>query len=193
VTGSAPAPRPAFYALSAGGWRDYVTLLHLPYTAWHLAYVVVGACLAVSVHWWTLALTLLAFALAMGVGAHALDELGPAVQPVVGAREHLGALVEPGDREATGEQALRDEPRAGRHVEHPPAAVREARDEEATPARVLAEGEDRADPVVRRPERCEEGTCVAGPGRHPAPILARWPSPTISSASRRPPGVRTTG
>ena len=66
---------PAFYALEPGGWRDDVTLLHLPYTAWHLAYVVVGACLAATVHWWTLALTLLAFALAMGVGAHALDEL----------------------------------------------------------------------------------------------------------------------
>ena len=74
-SGSAPAPRPAFYALSAGGWRDYVTLLHLPYTAWHLSYVLVGACLAATVHWWTLALTLLAFTLAMGVGAHALDEL----------------------------------------------------------------------------------------------------------------------
>ena len=67
--------RPAFYALAPGGWRDYVTLLHLPYTAWHLSYVVVGACLAPSVHWWTLGLTVLAFALAMGVGAHALDEL----------------------------------------------------------------------------------------------------------------------
>ena len=69
------APRPAFYALEPGGWRDYVTLLHLPYTAWHLSYVVVGACLASTVHWPTLALTVLAFALAMGVGAHALDEL----------------------------------------------------------------------------------------------------------------------
>jgi hypothetical protein len=67
--------RPAFYALAPGGWRDYVTLLHLPYTAWHLSYVVVGACLAPTVHWWTLALTVFAFALAMGVGAHALDEL----------------------------------------------------------------------------------------------------------------------
>jgi hypothetical protein len=67
--------RPAFYALRPGGWRDYVTLLHLPYTAWHLSYVVVGACLAPVVHWWTLALTALAFGLAMGVGAHALDEL----------------------------------------------------------------------------------------------------------------------
>jgi hypothetical protein len=67
--------RPAFYALRPGGWRDYVTLLHLPYTAWHLSYVVVGACLAASVDWGVLGLTVLAFALAMGVGAHALDEL----------------------------------------------------------------------------------------------------------------------
>ena len=38
--------KPAFYALERGGWRDYVTLLHVPYTAWHLSYVVVGGCLA---------------------------------------------------------------------------------------------------------------------------------------------------
>lgn len=67
--------RPAFYALAPGGWRDYITLVHPPYTAWHLSYVVVGACLAADVHWWTLGLTVAAFALAMGVGAHALDEL----------------------------------------------------------------------------------------------------------------------
>jgi hypothetical protein len=68
-------PAPAFYALGAGGARDYVTLLHPPYTAWHLSYVVVGACLAAVVDWWVLGLTVLAFGLAMGVGAHALDEL----------------------------------------------------------------------------------------------------------------------
>ena len=67
--------RPSFYALRPGGWRDYVTLLHLPYTAWHLSYVVVGGCLAATVDWSTLWLTVLAFALAMGIGAHALDEL----------------------------------------------------------------------------------------------------------------------
>jgi len=67
--------RPAFYALGRGGWRDYVTLLHPPYTAWHLSYVVVGACLAPVVAWGRLGLTVLAFALALGVGAHALDEL----------------------------------------------------------------------------------------------------------------------
>lgn len=67
--------RPAFYALERGGWRDYVTLLHPPYTAWHLAYVVVGGCLAPSVSWGRLGLTVLAFSLGMGIGAHALDEL----------------------------------------------------------------------------------------------------------------------
>jgi hypothetical protein len=67
--------RPAFYALAPGGARDYWTLLHPPYTAWHLSFVVVGGCLAPVVSWSRLGLTVLAFALAMGVGAHALDEL----------------------------------------------------------------------------------------------------------------------
>lgn len=67
--------KPAFYALERGGWRDYVTLLHVPYTAWHLSYVVVGGCLAATVSWSRLGLTALAFLLAMGIGAHALDEL----------------------------------------------------------------------------------------------------------------------
>ena len=67
--------RPAFYALSSGGWRDYVTLLHPPYTAWHLSYVAVGAGLASTFSWTRCGAALLAFALAMGVGAHALDEL----------------------------------------------------------------------------------------------------------------------
>jgi hypothetical protein len=72
---AAEAPRPAFYALSPGGWRDYVTLLHLPYTAWHLSYVVIGACLAPHVPWGRTALTVAAFFLGLGVAAHALDEL----------------------------------------------------------------------------------------------------------------------
>ena len=38
--------RPAFYALRPGGWRDLVTLLHPPYTAWHLSYVALGAAAA---------------------------------------------------------------------------------------------------------------------------------------------------
>ena len=67
--------RPAFYALQPGGWRDYVTLLHPPYTLWHLSYVALGAALAPQMRWGLLGWTVLAFLLAMGVGAHALDEL----------------------------------------------------------------------------------------------------------------------
>ena len=67
--------RPAFYALARGGWRDYVTLLHPPYTLWHLSYVAIGAALAPHFEGGLLALTALAFFLALGVGAHALDEL----------------------------------------------------------------------------------------------------------------------
>jgi hypothetical protein len=67
--------RPAFYALGSGGARDYVTLLHPPYTAWHLSYVVIGGCLAPVVSWSRLGAVVAAFALALGVGAHALDEL----------------------------------------------------------------------------------------------------------------------
>ena len=42
-SGAKGLSRPAFYALEPGSWRDYVTLLHLPYTAWHLSYVAIGA------------------------------------------------------------------------------------------------------------------------------------------------------
>ena len=67
--------RPAFYALAPGGWRDYVTLLHPPYTAWHLSYVVLGAALAPEWRPGVLGLALAAFFLGMGVAAHALDEM----------------------------------------------------------------------------------------------------------------------
>ena len=67
--------RPAFYALGSGGWRDLVTLLHPPYTAWHLSYVALGAAAAPQVHLDRLLPTLVAFFLAVGVAAHALDEL----------------------------------------------------------------------------------------------------------------------
>jgi hypothetical protein len=67
--------RPSFYALAPGGWRDYVTLLHLPYTAWNLGYVAIGAALAPVVSTERLVLALAAFFLAVGIAAHALDEL----------------------------------------------------------------------------------------------------------------------
>ncbi len=82
VTGSSTPPRPAgedkrpaYYAARPGGWRDWWTLLHPPYTAWHLSYVVVGACLAPQVSVSRLVGTLLAFLFAVGFAAHALDEL----------------------------------------------------------------------------------------------------------------------
>ena len=66
--------RPAYYALPAGPWRDYVTLLHIPYTIWHLSYILLGAAAAPTLHLDRLAGLLLAFFLAVGLGAHALDE-----------------------------------------------------------------------------------------------------------------------
>lgn len=75
----APVPgaplRPAFYALPRGGWRDYWTLLHPPYTAWHLSYVLMGASLAPSPDPRIVLGALAAFALAVGVAAHCFDEL----------------------------------------------------------------------------------------------------------------------
>lgn len=76
MTADRPVPaRPAFYALSAGGWRDLVTILHPPYTAWHLSYVAIGAALAPTFVLWRLGAALGAFLLALGVSCHALDEL----------------------------------------------------------------------------------------------------------------------
>src|SRR5450755_2296965 len=73
--------RPAFYALASGGWRDLVTLLHPPYTAWHLSYVALGAAAAPALHAGRLAAALVAFFLALGglVGAVAIGVAGTIV------------------------------------------------------------------------------------------------------------------
>jgi demethylmenaquinone methyltransferase/2-methoxy-6-polyprenyl-1,4-benzoquinol methylase len=74
----APQPTslaPAFYAARGGGWHDYWTLLHPPYTAWHLSYVLLGAALSPAPDPRIVAGALVAFGLAVGVGAHAFDEL----------------------------------------------------------------------------------------------------------------------
>lgn len=71
-----PGLAPAYYASPARGWRrDVGALLHPPYTAWHLSYVLIGAGMAPFVKAPNLLATLLAFFLAVGVSAHALDEL----------------------------------------------------------------------------------------------------------------------
>jgi asparagine N-glycosylation enzyme membrane subunit Stt3 len=73
--GDGSATRPAWYAASPGTWRDWVSVLHLPYTAWHLSYVLIGASLAPVLSVERLNVTLVAFALAVGVAAHGFDEL----------------------------------------------------------------------------------------------------------------------
>ncbi|HEV8468323.1 MAG TPA: class I SAM-dependent methyltransferase [Candidatus Limnocylindria bacterium] len=65
----------AFYAMRPGGWRDYWTLLHPPYTAWHLSYVLLGAALATSPDPRVVIGALAAFFLGVGVAAHSFDEL----------------------------------------------------------------------------------------------------------------------
>ena len=67
--------RPAFYALAPGGWRDWWTLLHPPYTLWHLSYVALGAATASELDLYLLGMSLLGFFLGVGLAAHALDEL----------------------------------------------------------------------------------------------------------------------
>jgi hypothetical protein len=67
--------RPAFYALRPGGWRDLITLLHPPYTLWHISYVAIGAAAAPQIYAGRLVASLAAFFLAVGIGAHSLDEL----------------------------------------------------------------------------------------------------------------------
>jgi hypothetical protein len=52
-----------------------VTILHPPYTLWHLSYVAFGAVAAPVFHPMRLLATAGAFFLAVGVSAHALDEL----------------------------------------------------------------------------------------------------------------------
>lgn len=67
---------PAYYTARSRGWRrDVVALLHPPYTAWHLSYVLIGAGLAPHLNAPRLIATLLAFFFAVGISAHALDEL----------------------------------------------------------------------------------------------------------------------
>ena len=93
----------AFYALRPGGWRDYWTLLHPPYTAWHLSYVLLGAALAPAPDPRIVLGALLAFGLAVGVAAHSFDELRG--RPL-GTRIPTGVLVALGAIGLAGAAAL---------------------------------------------------------------------------------------
>jgi hypothetical protein len=67
--------RAAFYVRHGSKTADLVSLLHLPYTLWHLSYVVIGAALAETLDGMILIGTFVAFAVGLGIGAHALDEV----------------------------------------------------------------------------------------------------------------------
>jgi hypothetical protein len=69
-----PGVTPAFYARRGGRIADWWTVLHPPYTLWHLSYVVLGAAMAPVLDPVALVIVVLAFFLAVGVAAHALDE-----------------------------------------------------------------------------------------------------------------------
>ena len=70
---------PAFYgappSVRRRAARDWWIVLHPPYTAWHLGLAVIGGCLGAEPDGVRLIATVLAFFGAVGVGAHALDEL----------------------------------------------------------------------------------------------------------------------
>ena len=71
----ATSERAAFYAVGRGLPGDVFTLLHPPYTAWHLSFFAIGAAIAPHFHVNRLLWGLAAFGLAVGIAAHALDEL----------------------------------------------------------------------------------------------------------------------
>jgi hypothetical protein len=72
---AAAEARPAFYAMAPGGWRDLVSVLHPPYSLWNVSNVALGAAVALHFHGGRTAAAVAAFFLAVGIGAHALDEL----------------------------------------------------------------------------------------------------------------------
>ena len=61
--------------MAPGGWRDLVSVLHPPYTLWHVSNVAIGAAMAPHIYAGRLLAAIAAFFLAVGVGAHAMDEL----------------------------------------------------------------------------------------------------------------------
>ena len=92
---SAPSARPSWYALETGGWRDYVTLLHPPYTAWHLSYVVIGGCLAPLVAWGRLPSSALVGLAVVSIGAACAIGVAGAIafEPWLAALVPLGVFL----------------------------------------------------------------------------------------------------
>lgn len=106
-TGGVSRPEPAFYTRTGSTVGDLLSLMHWPYTVWHLSYVVIGAALAPKIDSLVLIGTLFAFLFALGIGAHALDELhdrplGTALSPGVLRALGWGGLAVGGGFAVTG-------------------------------------------------------------------------------------------
>ena len=58
------------------GFRSFIGLLFLPYTAMVLSFSAIGSLLAVSIDWNRVLAIVVIYLLGLGIGAHALDALG---------------------------------------------------------------------------------------------------------------------
>lgn len=65
----------AWYARGGSKFREFYTIMHLPYTSMVLSFVLIGAALSPTIHPNRVALTLVAYFLGLGLSAHALNEL----------------------------------------------------------------------------------------------------------------------
>ena len=67
--------KPAWYSNKRHGiFSDLISLLHPPYTLWHLSYILIGVSMAPTIYLDRSVAVLFAFFLGLGIGAHALDE-----------------------------------------------------------------------------------------------------------------------
>jgi hypothetical protein len=64
----------SWYTVSGGHVQDFITLLHPPYTLWHLSYVVLGIAISPVIRPDRSIAVVIAYFLGLGIGAHALDE-----------------------------------------------------------------------------------------------------------------------
>ena len=66
-----------YFVESQSKFGDLYNILHLPYTAMLLSFVVIGAAVSPGLHLDRLAATVCAYFLGLGIGAHAIDQLEP--------------------------------------------------------------------------------------------------------------------
>jgi hypothetical protein len=82
-----------YFVESQSKLGDLYNILHLPYTAMLLAFVVIGAAVSPGFHLDRLAATIAAYFLGLGIGAHAIDQLEPGGSHYVkkmGSKELVG-------------------------------------------------------------------------------------------------------